>query len=204
MPPIDIREQRASDGDDTRSQPRARYKRPELRGTEDITTPRLDLRKFKARDAGRMAEMSRDEQTRKFFLGEGFANEAEADDTIAAWRVQYSNEDFMVWCMQGAEEKLLMGKICAHADIEAASAEVEYSVHPEARGKGYASEALEHVIAYLHDCGIRRVHARISTENAASCRCAEKAGMELEGIASDALIDRNGYFYDVAIYAHVG
>ena len=75
---------------------------------------------------------------------------------------------------------------------------------PRSRGKGYAPEALREVIRFLHEkCDIHRVIAEINAHNNASMRTTEKAGMVLEGIFTDALVNRHGEFYDVGVFVHV-
>lgn len=179
------------------------YTVPQLEGTCDITTPRLDLRKFRERDAQAIYEMSKDELVLAYFNGNPLDNMDEARDVIASWRTQYENDDFLVWCVQEADTKKAVGKISANVDVAVSCAEVEYSVVPSCRGKGYAAEALEHVVGYLHEIGVHRVQVKVNTRNVSSTRVAEKAGMELEGICRGALVDRAGLFYDVAIFAHV-
>lgn len=179
------------------------YKKPLLAGTQELTTEHLDLRRFKERDAAAAYEWSSDGQILKYFQGNQFNNVDEARSAIASWRVQYKNDNFLVWCIQEAETKRAIGKISANVDVPVSSAEIEYSIAPDARGKGYAPEAMKAVMEYLHYIGVHRVYARINTENHASSRVVEKAGMTLEGICSDMLVDRNGKFYDVAIYAHI-
>lgn len=179
------------------------YVRPNLAGTCDITTPRLDLRKFRERDAQSVLEWSQDELILAYFNGNPLNSIEEAKNVIASWRAQYENDDFLVWCIQEAETKRAIGKISANVDVDGSCADIEYSVTSQKRGQGYAVEALTHVIEYLHGIGVRRIQAKINTRNISSTRVAEKAGMELEGICRDALIDRHGVFYDVAIFAHL-
>lgn len=64
-------------------------------------------------------------------------------------------------------------------------ADVGYSVHPDARGRGVASRALRTLTCWLVDPGgpqVARVQLDHSVENAASCRTALAAGFEREGV----------------------
>jgi RimJ/RimL family protein N-acetyltransferase len=65
-------------------------------------------------------------------------------------------------------------------------ADVGYSVHPDARGRGVASRALRTLTRWLtvDDDGPRlpRVQLDHSVENAASCRTARAAGFAQEGV----------------------
>lgn len=179
------------------------YVCPTPEGTVDITTPRLDLRRFKERDAEAVFEWSQDELHLAYFQCTPLVNVDEARTVIGSWRTQYANNDFLVWCIQEAATRTAIGKISASLDIEGSCAEVEYFIGSRHRRQGFAAEALEHVIAYLHEIGIHRVQAKINTRNIASTHVVEKAGMELEGICRDLLTDRHGIFYDVAIFAHI-
>lgn len=192
-----------SSGESHQQERTPRYEKPRLCGTEELTTTHLDLRKFKQRDAENMFKWASDEQFKKYFQGGNYASESEAADVIASWRAQYEDDDFMLWCIQDAETKEAVGKISANVTENSSTSEVEYSIAPWARGKGYASEALICVIKYLHDIGIHRVVAKINIDNVASISTAEKAGMQFEGILRDALVDRHSRFYDVAVYSHL-
>lgn len=175
-----------------------------LSGTQDITTKRLDLRKFRSRDAENLFRWSSDENILKYFCNRELTSIEDAECVIASWRVQYENTDCLLWCIQEASTKQAIGKISANIDDKCSCADIEYLVAPDARGKGYAVEALRGVIKYLHEeVGVHRVQAYIHYDNIASMKTAEKAGMQWEGLLRDALIDRNKVFYDVALYAHI-
>ena len=180
------------------------YKKPNLQGTEPITTERLNLRKFKEYDVESFFKWANDSEVLKYFPVKPPENMSEAHDMIRCWRGQYSEPDYLKWCIAKAETNQAIGEISASIDVATSTAEIEYALWQRMRGHGYVAEALSEVIKYLHDnVGVHRVIAQINTENTASIRTAEKAGMELEGIMKDALVDRNGEFYDVAMFAHV-
>ena len=180
------------------------YKLPRPQGTEPITTPRLNLRKFKDYDAESFFKWSNDEEVLKYFPVKPPENMSEAHDMIRSWRWQYAHPDFLRWCIAKAETNQAIGEIAASIDMATSTAEVEYAMWGKMRGHGCATEALAEVISYLHaNVGVHRVMAQINTENIASTRTAEKAGMELEGIMRDALVDRYGQFYDVAVFSHI-
>lgn len=176
---------------------------PKASGTKPLATPRLNLRPFKKRDAASLASWSIDAETLKYFVTPPL-DEPAALNNISAWRLQYSEPSFMHWCIAEADSDNCVGLIDAVADEQQSSIELSYVIAPSCRKKGYASEAVREVIRYLHEeCGFHRIAAEINTENIASTRVAEKSGMELEGILRDALTNRNGEFYDVAVFAHI-
>lgn len=70
-------------------------------------------------------------------------------------------------------------------------AEIGYALRPEARGRGYASEAAGAVVDHLvAEHGIHRIEAHLATDNIASMRVLEAIGMTFEVIA------RSAYCFD--------
>jgi RimJ/RimL family protein N-acetyltransferase len=88
-----------------------------------------------------------------------------------------------------------------HADWESRSAEIGYGVRADARGRGYATEALAAVARWaLTDGGLQRAWLSTIGENIASQRVAEKAGFRREGVLRRAGLEDDG-LHDLVIYA---
>jgi len=88
-----------------------------------------------------------------------------------------------------------------HADWEVGSAEIGYGVRSDARGQGYATEALAAVARWaLTEGGIQRAWLTANTDNLASIRVAEKAGFRREGTLRRAGIEDDG-LHDLALYS---
>jgi len=66
-------------------------------------------------------------------------------------------------------------------------ADIGYSVHPDARGRGVARRAMRAITGWLFSQGFERVQLDHSTENPASCRAALAAGFEQEGVRRSVL-----------------
>jgi RimJ/RimL family protein N-acetyltransferase len=81
------------------------------------------------------------------------------------------------------EDSLVVGDIGFHAPPDSVgSVTVGYGLAPHARGKGYATEALQALIGWaLDQPGVRRVEADTAHGNQASQRVMERAGMRLIG-----------------------
>lgn len=83
--------------------------------------------------------------------------------------------------------------------------EVDYKLGSAFWGRGYASEALAAVLAYLFgQAGFHRVQAKCAAENAASERVMQKAGMRREGVLQEFFLRKDGSGWDdVLLYAAV-
>jgi RimJ/RimL family protein N-acetyltransferase len=88
-----------------------------------------------------------------------------------------------------------------HADWAVRSAEVGYGVRGDARGKGYATEALVAVARWaLAEGGIQRAWLTANTDNVAPVRVAEKAGFRREGTLRRAGKEDDG-LHDQALFS---
>jgi ribosomal-protein-alanine N-acetyltransferase len=82
------------------------------------------------------------------------------------------------------------------------SCEVGYNISRLFWGKGIMTEALKAVISYLFiGIGMNRIEARHNTLNSASGSVMQKSGMKHEGILRQIKVDKNGHFYDLAVYS---
>jgi RimJ/RimL family protein N-acetyltransferase len=78
---------------------------------------------------------------------------------------------------------------------------VGYIVHPDFRGKGYCTEAVEIMVDYLFlSKNIVRVQAESNPENVSSTRILEKAGFTFEGVRRKVFFSQ-GKHNDGAVYS---
>ncbi len=76
-----------------------------------------------------------------------------------------------------------VGDVAVHLSDNAKTAEIGYTLHPWARGLGYASEAASALCHYLvTDVGVHRLQASTHPDNAASIRVLTRLGFQPEGI----------------------
>jgi RimJ/RimL family protein N-acetyltransferase len=86
---------------------------------------------------------------------------------------------------------------------ESAAWNIGISLIPEARGKGYGTEAQRQVAAYLFETtSVSRVEASTDVENLPEQRSLEKAGYRREGIQRGAQYRAGGY-HDVIVYSRL-
>ena len=101
-------------------------------------------------------------------------------ETYERGRAEGTHEGFAIV----DESRTFLGLALAFGfDREAQTVELGYVVAPAARGRGVAVRALEFLTEWAFDeLGALRVELRISVENEASSRVAERAGYVREGV----------------------
>jgi len=85
------------------------------------------------------------------------------------------------------QDRLAIGLIGQKGDPDGqGDLEIGYGLNPDARGEGYATEALRALLPHWHDLpGVRRVTAFTAPHNPASARVLQKAGFTHIGQADD-------------------
>ncbi|WP_198035241.1 GNAT family N-acetyltransferase [Streptacidiphilus rugosus] len=104
-----------------------------------------------------------------------------------------------------AGERAVLGNIAVHSVNErSASAEVGYRVAPEARGRGFAVEALLAVSTWAFEAfGVVRLELCHAAENPASCRVAERSGFLHEGTLRLSYRYGDGLLHDEHIHGRL-
>jgi RimJ/RimL family protein N-acetyltransferase len=168
-----------------------------------IRSARLDLRGYGAGDAGLVrAVLAAGPQPDALPPG------APSDpDEVAVWLAdsarapQREGTGIHLMMLDRAAGRIVGSIGLFHFDWEVRSAEIGYGVHKEERGKGYASEALRAVARWaLTEGGIQRAWLTVNTDNVASIRVAEKAGLRREGTLRRAGLEDDG-LHDLAVFS---
>jgi RimJ/RimL family protein N-acetyltransferase len=90
-----------------------------------------------------------------------------------------------------------------HVDQQGRQAEAGYIVSPEARGRGIAVRALNLLTEWaLRELALERVELRITADNSASVRVAERCGFVREGLLRSVHF-KQGLRADVAVYSRL-
>ena len=157
------------------------------RGLTPPSAPLADdlilLEPLDERFAPNFAQLLADEDIVRFTrvpsnAGPGFA-EAWVGRYVTGWN-EGSRAGFAILSHEG--EFLGMAAI-VDLDLAGRQGEIGYMVAEAARGRGVAGRSLELVTRWaLGSLGLERVELRISTDNGASVRVAERAGYHREGI----------------------
>jgi RimJ/RimL family protein N-acetyltransferase len=105
--------------------------------------------------------------------------------------------------VDAASSEFLGLALLVRIDRAARECEAGYLVAPQARGRGVAVRALRLLTEWaLTELQLLRVELRISTDNGASTRVAERAGFVREGVLRSVHF-KNGVRADVAVYSRL-
>ena len=175
-----------------------------MAGTIPLKTQRLSLRRHVPEDAGLLYQnFGTDAAMYRYSGWNPYATPEQARETVQRFIDIYADPHFYGWAIE--REGRMIGTIGAYDfDPEKNQIEVGFSIERASWGKGYAAEALEAVLEYLTTQeGVARVTAWCASDNIASKRTLEKAGMRLSGIDAGGL-DVGEEWYDRLNYAYDG
>ena len=172
----------------------------EVHGTVEIWTEQIILRRYRPEDAEPLHQYLGTDPAVALYSGwNPFATLEMAEESVRRFIAGYEDEHSYSWVMD--IEDVVVGTIGAY-DYQDDRIEVGFSIVRAWRGRGLATEALKKVLAYLTENeGIPCVTAWCTSENTASRRVLEKAGMHLVRTEKDGLTvgDR---VYDKLIYEY--
>jgi RimJ/RimL family protein N-acetyltransferase len=161
----------------------------------DLKTERLLLRAHEEQDIAPTVAMFGDEVSQRWLS----APQPYTLEHGRTWCTQTSHSlrsigDGIHWAITDAGTGRYLGGIGVKGtDWLRRSTEIGYAMAPEARGHGYATEAVRAVARWiLVDHGFNRVELFAAVGNAASQRVAEKAGFAREGVARNAGFTHGG------------
>lgn len=176
-----------------------------------LTSPRIQgrgvqLRPHEARDVTRVVEACNDPETRRW-LGTLPApyGPAEATAYIERSESDRATGSSLAWAVTDTADDQLLATVNLFELRLGIDAEVGFWVHPEARGRGVATEAcrlaLRHAFVPEADggLGLGRVRAVVAEGNLTSRRVVERVGMTWQG-RERLLLDVQGGLADGAIY----
>ena len=123
------------------------------------------------------------------------ASQDEAYTWVESWTGRWVSETDCSWAITSASSGEAVGQVALRSvDLEFGHAQITYWMLPEARGKGFATQAATAVSGWaLGELGLHRLEIQHSTTNVASCRVAMKAGFVLESTMRSALLHADGW-----------
>lgn len=164
-------------------------------GTIRLETKRLNLRLLTPEDAQQMFDhWANDTKVTKYLNWKPYQTVKDVRNNLSEYQKNYIDVDYFFWGIEEKVSQQLIGTISASvADKTAKVAEVGYCIGQNWWCKGYTSEALEEVIAYLLEKNdFKRIEAIHDTDNTPSGKVMEKAGMSYEGTLRQRLVNNRG------------
>ena len=167
-----------------------------------LKTERLILRPMRMRDAEDLFAYAKDPEVSRHVLWDAHRSIRDSRQFLRAAIRQYRRGlpgSFAITLRDSGRMIGTIGFMWINTDYK--SAEVGYSLSRDYWNKGIMTEALREVIRFgFEDLGLNRIEAQHETDNPASGKVMQKAGMTFEGIHRQASKNNTGVC-DIAIYA---
>jgi RimJ/RimL family protein N-acetyltransferase len=163
----------------------------------ELRTERLLLRRFRPDDLDRLAEIQALPEVARFLYWEPKSRQ-EAEEAlrhyIAEARLE-ADDDALSLAVERREDGLLLGTLTIWLrSAEHRQVEVGYVFHPDAGGRGYATEATRALIDFAFaDLQAHRVFARTDARNTASATLLTRLGMRQEAHIREAEIFKGAW-----------
>jgi RimJ/RimL family protein N-acetyltransferase len=160
---------------------------PRRRWLDDVVldAPGVRLRPFREEDAPRVVEACTDDRTRHWLgrMPSPYSLD-DALDYIRGRTTERATGEGLGWAVADPDTDRVIGSIGIFdltEDLELG--EVGYWTHPDARGRGVMTAAVDLVLRYaFEELGLRRMKAHAAVDNAASRHVLESSGMTLQGL----------------------
>lgn len=136
-----------------------------------------------------------------FMYGNQFSSIDKVRQYIQVLEKEYGNGNYRTLAIATKDSDTLIGLITLDRDRIFPRAEVSYWIDESHRNQGYATEAVQGIIDYAFtELSINRLQATHFTDNPASGRVLEKAGMLYEGTLRQ-YVGMGDTFFDCKMYA---
>lgn len=174
-------------------------------GTKELETERLILRKVKKEDAEQAYQnWCNSSEVSKYVLWEKHNSIDITKKLYEFWENEYENLNVYRWIVQTKDTNELIGTIDVSPKglIKYGACEIGYCYGEKYWGNGYATEALKAVIKFLfEECDANVVFAEHMSNNTASGKVMQKAGMKYEGVLRNRIIDKDNNLNDLISYS---
>lgn len=172
----------------------------EAHGTVELWTENLVLRRYRPEDALQLHQFfGSDPEMYQYSGWNPYASLEMTQETVHRFIDSYDDEHAYSWVMD--VDDVIVGTIGAY-DYDHDQIEIGFSVNRDWQGRGFATEAVKKVIAYLTENeGIPCVTAWCASENIGSRKVLEKAGMQHVS-TEKAGLTVEGRVYDKLIYEY--
>ncbi len=172
------------------------------KGTNQLETERLILRKFRIDDAEDMFNnWASDPEVTKFMTWEAYKDVSDVRSYIQSCIENYKDEEYY-WVIEFKQTKQVIGTISVVKMREdTACANIGYCIGRDYWHKGITTEAFSRVIRFLfEEVGLNRIEATHDVNNPHSGGVMKKCGLKYEGTLRQAGLNNQG-ICDMSIYS---
>lgn len=146
-----------------------------------VSSPRLDIRRFRPSDVAAFAAYRSDPSVARYQSWTAPVPLDEARQLVESFAA--AAEDAPDWFQYAVElraERVLIGDvaICRQGTV----AELGFTLAPAYQGQGYAAEAVRAVLTRVFATGVHKVAAECDARNEASARLLDRLGFTREGL----------------------
>ncbi|MBW4483945.1 MAG: GNAT family N-acetyltransferase [Tildeniella torsiva UHER 1998/13D] len=146
-----------------------------------LITERLILRRPSLADAAAVYEYGRDPEVTRYMDWTRHPSIQDAIEALESFAAQWESGNEVCWAITTKTENTAIGTIACR--IESPRADFGYVLNRRYWGQGLATEAVRAVLSWVMSLPeIDRIWATCDTENLASARVLEKAGLWREGM----------------------
>lgn len=174
------------------------------KGTKEICTERLKLRRYRLSDAEEMFEnYANDERVTKYLSWKAYSKAADIIPFLQMSIKEYEQPTTYHWAIE-YRGKMIGSIAVMEVDELRRNCEVGYCIGYNYWNKGITSEALAAVIAFLfEEVGMHRVMAKHDVDNPASGGVMKKCKMTYEGRFKEYYLRHDGTYSDACVYGIV-
>ena len=165
----------------------------EHKGTMELITKRLKLRRFILSDAASMYKnYATDERVTKYLSWKPYDAIESVENYLSDLIKQYNNPNEYHWAIEMNNEIVRSISTISISDKNC-NCEVGYCIGYDYWNKGITTEALSAVMNFLfQEVGIHRITAKHDAENPSSGKVMQKCNMEYEGKLRDYYLRKDG------------
>lgn len=174
------------------------------KGTVNLTTKRLCLRRFSKNDAKHMYEnWASNPKVTRYVTWFPHKSVEETQNIINNWVNEYSLSHVYQWAIELKEISEPIGSIgVVRMNEDKQSCEMGYCIGEKFWNKGYTSEALSAILQFLfEEVGFNRIAACHDVRNPNSGKVMEKCGLQYEGTMREVGFTKEGDKLTLSYYS---
>ena len=173
-----------------------------FKGTPQLETERLILRKLTLEDAQDMFEYASDDEVTQYLIWDTHKTIGDSQGFIQFTLGRYERDEAGDWGIVLREAGRLIGSVgFAGCDMKNRRAEIGYVLSKPFWGQGIMPEAVKQILQFgFEEMGLNRIESCHFQPNEKSGRVMQKVGMSFEGIARERIFAK-GKYWDIKQYA---